>query len=176
MNTPIIIEPGWLPDDDLTREWLQHIADYRARVDEEERRRLEEEDNERSVSASTPGITNMNFPIFIVPAPGGSGFRAALGAPFNCTIEAPTSDEVESKAADLIREQLQNGGRIHWISVPAMVSRSPVINDSLDEEIEREHRAAIEEYRRQCDEEDRRRIDEDAAPNCRIECDQRALR
>src|SRR6476660_8876734 len=35
---------GWLPDDDLTREWLQHIADYRAQVDEEDRRRIEQED------------------------------------------------------------------------------------------------------------------------------------
>jgi hypothetical protein len=32
---------GWLPDDELTQEWLQHIRDYRAECDERDRQELE---------------------------------------------------------------------------------------------------------------------------------------
>jgi hypothetical protein len=31
---------GWLPDDDLTREWLQAIQEYRQECDEADRRRI----------------------------------------------------------------------------------------------------------------------------------------
>src|ERR1051325_1673292 len=33
---------GWLPDDDLTKEWLQHIQDYRAECDARDQQELEE--------------------------------------------------------------------------------------------------------------------------------------
>ena len=33
---------GWLPDDELTQEWLGHIQAYRAKCDEEDRKELEE--------------------------------------------------------------------------------------------------------------------------------------
>src|SRR5438105_4892107 len=31
---------GWLPDDELTQEWLQHMKDYRAECDAEDRARI----------------------------------------------------------------------------------------------------------------------------------------
>jgi predicted RNase H-like HicB family nuclease len=31
---------GWLPDDELTQEWLQHVQDYRAECDAADRRRI----------------------------------------------------------------------------------------------------------------------------------------
>lgn len=34
-------EPGWLPDDELTREWLQEIRAYREKCDAEDRARLD---------------------------------------------------------------------------------------------------------------------------------------
>jgi hypothetical protein len=27
------LQPGWLPDDELTQEWLQHVQEYRAECD-----------------------------------------------------------------------------------------------------------------------------------------------
>lgn len=30
-------EPGWLPDDDLTRRWLQYVEEYRAECDAADR-------------------------------------------------------------------------------------------------------------------------------------------
>src|SRR5271166_4480436 len=33
---------GWLADDELTQEWLQHIQDYRAECDVKDRKELEE--------------------------------------------------------------------------------------------------------------------------------------
>jgi hypothetical protein len=34
-------EPGWLPDDELTREWLQEVEAYRAECDAADRARLD---------------------------------------------------------------------------------------------------------------------------------------
>jgi hypothetical protein len=34
-------EPGWLPDDDLTREWRQEVETYRAECDAADRARLD---------------------------------------------------------------------------------------------------------------------------------------
>jgi hypothetical protein len=34
-------EGGWLPDDELTRDWLQHVQQYRAECDVVDRARLE---------------------------------------------------------------------------------------------------------------------------------------
>jgi hypothetical protein len=36
-------EPGWLPDDELTREWLRLVEQYRAQCDAADRRRLTED-------------------------------------------------------------------------------------------------------------------------------------
>lgn len=41
---------GWLPDDELTREWLQHIQDYRAECDARDREELDRlESQEKSL-------------------------------------------------------------------------------------------------------------------------------
>ncbi len=34
------VEPGWLPDDQLTRDWLQIVSDYRAECDAADRQRF----------------------------------------------------------------------------------------------------------------------------------------
>jgi hypothetical protein len=39
---------GWLPDDDLTREWLQTIQDYRQECDEADQRRILGEEGKRA--------------------------------------------------------------------------------------------------------------------------------
>jgi hypothetical protein len=36
-------EPGWLPDDELTRDWLQIVEQYRSECDAADRRRLLDE-------------------------------------------------------------------------------------------------------------------------------------
>jgi hypothetical protein len=40
-NTPLGrksgVEPGWLPDDELTREWLQYVEEYRSECDAADR-------------------------------------------------------------------------------------------------------------------------------------------
>jgi hypothetical protein len=37
---------GWLPDDELTEEWLQHMKEYRDKCDAEDRARLDPESQE----------------------------------------------------------------------------------------------------------------------------------
>jgi len=108
----------------------------------------------------------MNFPILIVPSKDGSSFRASLGSPFNATVEAPTSHEVEIKAAELIREQFRKGGQLRWISAPAIVAEA-VGEDELDREITREWLATIQENRQKFDEAERRRIEEEDAERSR---------
>ena len=39
-SPPGIPRGGWLPNDDLTREWLQAIQDYRDQCDREDRARI----------------------------------------------------------------------------------------------------------------------------------------
>src|SRR5258705_4863121 len=36
-------ESGWLPDDELTREWLQHVEQYRAECDAADRAQLDDD-------------------------------------------------------------------------------------------------------------------------------------
>jgi hypothetical protein len=36
-------EPGWLPDDELTRDWLRLVEQYRSECDEADRRRLQQD-------------------------------------------------------------------------------------------------------------------------------------
>src|SRR5687768_16990146 len=40
--TPRRMTAGWLPNDELTQEWLGHIQAYRAECDEADRKELEE--------------------------------------------------------------------------------------------------------------------------------------
>ncbi|MBI2806837.1 MAG: hypothetical protein HYX68_17800 [Planctomycetes bacterium] len=44
LRTPRLGVPrgGWLPDDELTREWLQHMKDYRDECDARDREELEQ--------------------------------------------------------------------------------------------------------------------------------------
>jgi hypothetical protein len=41
-------EGGWLPDDELTREWLEHVRQYRGECDEADRQRLLDEPGDRT--------------------------------------------------------------------------------------------------------------------------------
>jgi hypothetical protein len=40
LNLPPASSPGWLPDDELTREWLQAVETYRQECDEADRGRI----------------------------------------------------------------------------------------------------------------------------------------
>jgi hypothetical protein len=44
--SPTAPEGGWLPDDDLTQEWLQAVRQFRDEADEADHRRLSEESPE----------------------------------------------------------------------------------------------------------------------------------
>jgi hypothetical protein len=46
-------EPGWLPDDELTRDWLEHVRQYRSECDAADCRRLLEE-GERGLGVQEP--------------------------------------------------------------------------------------------------------------------------
>lgn len=50
MELPVLIEGGWLPNDELTQEWLDHVKSYRQECDEADRRRLLEDSDDGNVA------------------------------------------------------------------------------------------------------------------------------
>jgi hypothetical protein len=43
ISLPTVPPGGWLPDDEVTREWLQAIQDYRDQCDKEDRERFSDD-------------------------------------------------------------------------------------------------------------------------------------
>jgi hypothetical protein len=43
LNLPSASQGGWLPDDELTKEWLQHVQQYRAECDAADRAQLQDD-------------------------------------------------------------------------------------------------------------------------------------
>jgi hypothetical protein len=44
-------EPGWLPADELTREWLQYVEEYRRECDTADRKRLQNDEEHREATS-----------------------------------------------------------------------------------------------------------------------------
>jgi predicted RNase H-like HicB family nuclease len=42
---------GWLPDDELTQEWLQHVQQFRQECDEADRRRLADDPGDEKAAS-----------------------------------------------------------------------------------------------------------------------------
>lgn len=99
----------------------------------------------------------MNFPIFIEPT--GSGFSASLGTPFNTTIQAATRDDVADQAAELIRDYLNRGGEIRWVSIPGRVNGPPGPGWLPDDDLTREWLEVLEENRAERDRDDLARLE-----------------
>jgi hypothetical protein len=95
---------------------------------------------------------SMQIPVTIEPTELG-GYRAVSAAPLAAVAEGSTREEAVSKVRDELNKQLERGKEVVMVEVGAK-SENPWLkmagrlkNDPLFDE----WRAAVEEYRRQCD-------------------------
>ncbi len=97
----------------------------------------------------------MELPVLIEPLADRPGYSARLGEPFPLTAEAATPDEARDRLVDALRLRLQQGNaQLLSILVPPPPKGGWLPEDDLT----REWRQAVQEFRDECDEADRRRI------------------
>jgi hypothetical protein len=99
----------------------------------------------------------MQLPVLIEPAPQGMGFIARLGDPFNLSATADTAAEAFVLLQEAFKQRLAQGAQ-----VAALLAPMPLIPSGAgwlpDDDLTREWRQHIEEYRKACDAADRKRI------------------
>jgi hypothetical protein len=96
--------------------------------------------------------TVMQIPV-VLEANGLGGFRAESGSPFPVVAEGSTREEAVSKVRDELNKQLQEGKEVVMVEVGPN-AENPWLKMAgwlKDDPLFDEWRAAVEEYRRQCD-------------------------
>jgi hypothetical protein len=93
----------------------------------------------------------MQIPVAVEPT-GVGGFRAASASPFTVVAEGSTREEAVSKVQAKLNQQLESGSVVlvevgakienPWLKMAGRLKDDPLFD---------EWRAAVEEYRRQCD-------------------------
>jgi predicted RNase H-like HicB family nuclease len=152
-------EPGWLPDDELTREWLRLVEQYRAECDAADRRRFLDAPDPRGggpVRLSFLEGRSMRIPILIETGERG-GFRAHAGGPFTASADGKTATEATENLAALLRERLKAGARLAVLDIgvaPQVLAQAPLQLEPLPDEdwFFQTMRGAIEENRKREDE------------------------
>ncbi len=104
----------------------------------------------------------MQIPILVEPLPDGRGYVAKSGEPLCVSANESTAEEAIQKVKELITDRFLRGARFElwqFPTVPVLFNKPEALPD---DELTREWREAIEEYRRECDEEDRRMLAEES--------------
>jgi hypothetical protein len=99
----------------------------------------------------------MQLPVLIEPLPGGNGFRARMGDPFNLAAEAGTAEEAVQRLQAEFQRRLGEGVRVAAISFGPSLATPPA-GWLPHDDLTREWLGAIDAYRKECDEADQRRI------------------
>jgi hypothetical protein len=100
----------------------------------------------------------MELPIIIEALPDRSGFTAHLAAPISLSAAAATAEEAHRKLAALLEQRLQSGVEIRMLTVPVAQASTPGTGWLADDELTREWRQHMQEYRDECDAADRKRL------------------
>jgi hypothetical protein len=99
----------------------------------------------------------MEMPILIEPLPDRAGFVARLGNPFQLSAEAATREEALQKLALMLCQRLQAGTQVAALPIPQSASL-PGSGWMPDDELAREWRDAVQQYRDEYDQADRSRL------------------
>lgn len=100
----------------------------------------------------------MQVPVLLEALEDRPGYKARLGEPFNLSVEAASPPEALLELSRAIQERLQTGAKIVPLTLP-MKFPDPVHAGWLpDDDLTREWREAVEQYRLECDAADRLRI------------------
>lgn len=102
----------------------------------------------------------MQVPILVEPMTVGGGYVAKTGSPFDFVMERSTVLEAIDTLEAMIRDRLAKGAQVFKIDIGPKLTRIRSTDGLPDDELTREWRAAIEEYRRECDEQMRQELDE----------------
>jgi predicted RNase H-like HicB family nuclease len=105
----------------------------------------------------------MQVPVLIELLGDRPGYVARMGEPFNLSAEAATAEEALRELSQAVQQRLQTGAQVMPLTLPLSPRASAASGWLPDDDLTREWRQAIEDYRRECDEADRRRILGEAA-------------
>ncbi len=100
----------------------------------------------------------LQVPVLIEALDDRPGYAARLGEPFNLSVEADSAEEALRQLSQAVQQRLQGGARLVPLALPMKFPGLARADWLPDDELTREWREAVEQYRRDCDAADRRRI------------------
>lgn len=100
----------------------------------------------------------MQLPVLVEALADRSGYIARLGEPFNLTVQADSPVDALRQLANAVQQRLQAGAQVLPLALPMRFPSLGRAGWLPDDDLTREWREAVEQYRRECDVEDRRRI------------------
>ncbi len=102
--------------------------------------------------------STMQVPVLVEALLDRPGYVARLGEPFNLSAEADSPENALRQLSQAVQQRLQAGARVLPLVLPMKFPSLSHAGWLPDDDLTREWREAVEEYRRECDAEDRRRI------------------
>jgi hypothetical protein len=100
----------------------------------------------------------MQVPVLVEALVDRPGYVARLGEPFNLSAEADSPEGALRQLSKAVQQRLQAGAQVLPLALPMKFPTLSHAGWLPDDDLTREWREAVEEYRRECDAEDRRRI------------------
>lgn len=104
----------------------------------------------------------MELPVFIDRLPDQSGFTAHIAAPFQLSATAATAADAHRELVALLHRRLQEGMELRTINLPAFASGGLDGGWLPDDELTRDWRENVQNYRAECDAADRQRLESSA--------------
>lgn len=101
---------------------------------------------------------SMQVPVLVEALVDRPGYVARLGEPFNLTAEADSPEDALRQLSQAVQQRLQSGACILPLVLPLKFPNPAHAGWLPDDELTREWREAVEQYRRDCDAADRQRI------------------
>jgi hypothetical protein len=100
----------------------------------------------------------LQVPVFVEPLVNRPGYVAHLETPFHLSVEAGTPEEALKELAHAVRNRLRAGASVMPLTLPLHPTEPTAAGWLPDDELTKEWKGAVEDYRRECDEADRLRI------------------
>jgi predicted RNase H-like HicB family nuclease len=100
----------------------------------------------------------IQVPVLVEVLTDRSGYVARLGEPFNLTAEADSPEEALRKLSQAVQQRMENGAYILPLALPLKFPDASHAGWLPDDDLTREWREAVEQYRHECDAVDRQRI------------------